>query len=140
MTNRRDFQPIECLAVIGSRSLDPKTGIRSEQAKKNKRRGMRTLDKIHAKYGIESVVSGGAPGPDSWGEIWAERNNVPCWVIRPDWNKHGNSAGFIRNADIIDASTRVLSFFDGHSRGTLHSIGLARKNKKKLKIITMEPA
>lgn len=134
------WEPIACLAIVGSRSLDPKVPVRSQQAKKNARRAFRLLDKIHRNRGIESVVSGGAGGPDTWAERWAEKNKVPCWVIKADWDKHGKSAGFIRNVDIIDACTRTLAFWDGVSRGTNHSISLARKKSKPLKIVQMPTA
>lgn len=133
-------EPIESLSVVGSRSLDPNVPVRSDQAKRNKKRAFRILDKIHARNGIESVVSGGAFGPDSWGEEWAELNDVPCWVIKPDWDRHGRAAGFIRNADIINAGCRVVAFWDGESNGTLDSINKAKKQRKPRKVIIMDKA
>ena len=48
-------------------------------------------------------------------------------VIFPaEWKKYGKRAGYIRNHDIIKNSDHVVAFWDGKSRGTLHSIELAR--------------
>ena len=55
------------------------------------------------------------------------------WVEMPaDWEKHGKSAGYIRNVEMIDVSTHLVSFWDGTSRGTKHTIEYA--NKKKLDV------
>lgn len=118
---------IECLAIVGSRSLDPRRHTKNAITVKNKKRAFKLLDKIHAKTPIKSIVSGGALGPDSWAEEWAAANKVPVWVLLPDWEKHGRGAGFIRNRDIIKACTRVVAFWDGESKGTADSIELSRK-------------
>lgn len=46
------------------------------------------------------------------------------------WDLHGKSAGFKRNVHIIDDSDEVIAFWDGKSRGTRHSINLAKTAKK----------
>lgn len=84
---------------------------------------------------IKKVVSGGARGADKLGEVWAIENNIETEIFIPDWNKYGKKAGFIRNEDIIKNSTHVIAFWDGESRGTKHSMGLATKLSRKLKVV-----
>ena len=91
-------------------------------------------DKIKQGYHIV-IVSGGARGADKLGEKWAIENNIPTQIFLPDWGKHGKSAGFVRNEDIVQNSDVVIAFWDGKSRGTNHSIGLAKKYDKELMII-----
>ena len=46
---------------------------------------------------ITSIISGGAKGADTLGENFAENNGIDCIVYKPEWDKYGKSAGFIRN-------------------------------------------
>lgn len=84
---------------------------------------------------IDEVVSGGANGADKLGEQFAEEFDLSTNIYLPDWKKHGKSAGFIRNADIIKNSDYVFAFWDGQSKGTLNSINIAKKLNKKIKTI-----
>ena len=81
------------------------------------------------------MVSGGAKGADSLGERYAKEHNIPCIIYKPDWNTYGKSAGFVRNKDIINACDIVIAFWDGKSKGTEHSIMLAKRNIKQVYII-----
>ena len=81
------------------------------------------------------MVSGGAKGADSLGKRYAKEHNIPCIIYKPDWNTHGKSAGFLRNKDIINACDIVVAFWDGKSKGTEHSIMLAKRNIKQVYII-----
>ena len=90
-----------------------------------------TLKKIE----ITTIVSGGARGADKLGEQYAKENNIPTIIFLPDWDKHGKSAGFIRNTDIINESELVIAFWDQESRGTLDSIEKAKKLNKQVIII-----
>jgi YspA, cpYpsA-related SLOG family len=80
------------------------------------------------------VVSGGARGVDSRAERRARARGLEVVIIPADWDRHGRSAGFKRNHDIIAAADRVAAFWDGTSRGTAHSIQLARKAGKRVDI------
>ena len=81
------------------------------------------------------MVSGGAKGADSLGERYAKEHNIPCIIYKPDWNTYGKSAGFVRNKDIINACDIVVAFWDGKSKGTEHSIMLAKRNIKQVYVI-----
>lgn len=73
------------------------------------------------------VVSGTARGVDIFGEIWAEENNIPIKRFRPDWNKHGKGAGFIRNAQMAEYADALVAIWDGQSKGTKNMIDSASK-------------
>ena len=84
---------------------------------------------------IDKIISGGAKGADALAEDYAENNGLECTVLKPDWNKFGKRAGFIRNQKIIDACDMVVAFWDGKSKGTKDSIGKAKLAKKPTFII-----
>lgn len=106
------------LAIIGSRSFDDYNLLKQ------------ICDKIHTKYVITEIVSGGAKGADLLGERFANEYAIKTNIFIPDWNRHGKSAGFIRNNDIVNHSDLVLAFWDGVSKGTNHSINIAKKTNK----------
>lgn len=82
-------------------------------------------------------VSGGAIGVDSWAyELYEQSDKVTDFkLFKPDWDKHGKKAGFLRNVEIIDYADEVYAFWDSTSRGTKHSIDLAFKAGKLVKIV-----
>jgi len=82
------------------------------------------------------IISGGARGVDSWGEGAARFYGLKFEGYPADWNLYGKSAGFRRNAQIVAAADVVVAFWDGDSRGTAHTVGLAKDAEKKLKIIS----
>lgn len=108
------------VAVVGSRGFCDYEKLKS------------VLDAI---TDIEMIISGGASGADSLAEKWARENNIPTCIYKPDWAKHGRSAGFIRNRQIIESSDFCVAFWDGHSKGTKNSIDWCAKLNKKLKVI-----
>jgi len=107
------------VAVIGSRSFNDYDKMKS------------ILDDME----ITTIVSGGAIGADSLGAYYAKKHNIPTLIFKPDWDKHGKAAGFIRNKLIINSSDVVVAFWDGESKGTKHSIDIANKLSKEVIII-----
>jgi predicted Rossmann fold nucleotide-binding protein DprA/Smf involved in DNA uptake len=81
------------------------------------------------------LVSGGAIGADRLGRRFAQEHHLSLQEFLPDWKQFGKSAGFRRNHDIISAATEVIAFWDGKSKGTKHSIDLARKQGKACRVI-----
>jgi len=61
------------------------------------------------------VISGGAKGADTLGVRFAKIYQCPVIIFKPDWDKYGKAAGFIR---------------DGKSKGTQDTINKAKKAKK----------
>ena len=84
---------------------------------------------------IHKIISGGADGADKLGAKFANDNGVVLIEFKPDWDKYGKSAGFIRNKDIIDNCDFVLAFWDGKSKGTAHTLKLAKEQKKSTFIV-----
>jgi len=80
------------------------------------------------------VVSGGARGIDTQAEQLAIKKGLKTLIFKPDWDKYGKRAGFIRNVDIIKNADFVVAFWDGTSKGTKHSIDLAIKAGKPIDI------
>lgn len=60
------------------------------------------LATLHSQYGFTLVVTGGAIGADKDGELWAKLQGIPTLTFPPDWDRHGRSAGPIRNAAMLD--------------------------------------
>jgi len=76
------------------------------------------------------IISGGAKGADELAAKWAEAYDFESQVFPADWDKHGKSAGYIRNQQMIDQEPDiVIAFWDGKSKGTRHTIGLAHRAK-----------
>ena len=84
---------------------------------------------------ITEIVSGGAKGADSMGELIAFDYNLKFTCFKPDWETHGKAAGFIRNRLIIEHADVVLAFWDGQSKGTKNSIDLAEKLNKPICVV-----
>ena len=78
-------------------------------------------------FRVTEVVSGGARGVDRLGERLAEEMGVPCRVFPADWNRHGRSAGVIRNRTMAEYADALVAVWDGSSRGTANMISQARQ-------------
>jgi hypothetical protein len=108
------------IAVIGSRTFTDYQTLESVMLDVLKEKGANPRE--------VTIVSGGAKGADSLARDFAQKHGAQCMEFLPDWEKHGKSAGVLRNADIVKNSDFVLAFWDGQSRGTRHSLEFARKN------------
>lgn len=80
-------------------------------------------------YKPSLIVSGGARGADKLAEQYAKEHNIEMLIIKPEWDLYGNEAGFRRNIDIINHADSVIAFWDGESKGTKHSISIAKYNR-----------
>lgn len=72
------------------------------------------------------IVSGGARGVDTMAADWAVTNWTGLTEHVPDWDQYGRRAGYVRNELIIRDADFLLAFQWRGSRGTQHSIDLAR--------------
>ena len=81
---------------------------------------------------VTEIVSGGARGADSLSEILAKKLNIPLQSMPADWNKHGKSAGYVRNEEMAKYADACLVLWDGTSKGSKHMIDLAKKHNLKL--------
>ena len=91
-----------------------------------------------SEYEPECIISGGAKGADSLARQYANEHAIAIVEYKPEWDKYGRAAGFIRNTDIVNNSDMIIAFWDGKSKGTKHSIGLAHKLNKQVIIIRYE--
>ncbi len=103
-------------AIIGSRTCTSRKFV------------FPALDKILHLGDI--IVSGGAKGADFLAEEYAEQKDFTVVVYKAMWDLYGKSAGFKRNVQIIDDADEVIAFWDGKSKGTKHSLGLAKQARK----------
>jgi phosphoribosylpyrophosphate synthetase len=76
------------------------------------------------------IVSGGAAGTDTFAERFAAAYNLPIKIFAPDWKTYGRGAGVVRNKTIVQNSDMILVFWDGVSKGTENTIGLAKLQRK----------
>ena len=106
------------VAVVGGRDF------KDEQRLKN------VLDAINPTH----IVSGGARGADTLARHYAIDNRIPCKEFIPKWELFGNSAGPIRNKEIVRASDMIVAFWDGKSRGTKSTIDIAKQYRKRLAV------
>ena len=79
---------------------------------------------------ISEIVSGAAKGVDALGERFAFENAIPVKQFPADWNKHGKSAGPIRNRQMAQYADRLIAFWDGKSRGTKNMIETMKEYDK----------
>jgi len=85
---------------------------------------------------VTEVISGGARGIDQAGEEWAYWSGErPVKKFPADWDKHGKSAGYIRNKEMAEYADELLAIWDGHSKGTLNMITEMQKLDKPVHIM-----
>lgn len=116
---------MKCM-ITGSRTLLNVTDIVND-----------TLDKVHEKTPINTIISGNAHGVDRIAEAWAEKNCIAVEIYLPDWKTYGKGAGILRNNEMVLASDVVVSFWDGKSRGTKQAMEKAARDGKLLKTINV---
>lgn len=75
---------------------------------------------------ITEVVSGGARGIDTEGEIWAQETGIPIKRFPAEWNKYGKGAGFKRNVQMAEYADALVVFPGGN--GTNHMFRTATKH------------
>lgn len=86
----------------------------------------------NSRFVISEVISGGAKGGDKLGELWAEKNSIPCSVFPAQWDFYGKKAGYLRNEEMANYAEALIAIWDGKSRGTSHMIDIALAKKLKI--------
>ena len=87
---------------------------------------------------ISQVVHGGALGADRLGGRWARERGLRVAELVPDWRRHGKTAGYFRNAGMVLLADYLIAFWDGQSKGTAHSIQLAREKGIPLAVVRFD--
>lgn len=103
--------------------------------------GSRTYPDLDAVYNYVAslpddtiIISGGARGVDRTAESAAREFGLQVDIHPAQWGKYGKSAGYRRNADIVNACDELVAFWDGESKGTLHSIHTASDLGKRVTV------
>lgn len=94
------------------------------------------LDKILVNHERVKIVSGGAKGADKLGERYAREHGHALEVFPADWNKHGRSAGIIRNAEMARYASHLVAFWDKKSKGTENMIKFAQENGLFVRVVS----
>jgi hypothetical protein len=108
------------IGIVGSRDYTPLSKV---------------IDYVNTLPVSSCVVSGHAQGVDQTAEQAAQARGMRVISLPADWKKYGKSAGFKRNVDIVAHSDRIVAFWDGKSKGTVHTIRLAQHAGKPCEII-----
>lgn len=95
---------------------------------------IKCLDDIRKQHYVEKIIHGGAKGVDSSVNFYCVLNGIECEAYKPDWFKHGKSAGPIRNKEMVDKCDKGIAIWDGESKGTKNCIKNLIEQKKLLKI------
>lgn len=124
------------LLIVGSRSFSDYELL--------KKKVDYLLSNIEKKHMDIIIVSGGANGTDKLAERYAREKFYRFLEFPADWSK-GKSAGYERNekmhkfiktaAEQHDGKRGVIAFWDGESKGTAQSFGLAEKYGNSIKVI-----
>ena len=86
----------------------------------------------------EEIVSGGAIGVDFCAAEYAKENGIKLTVFLPQYERYGRAAPIVRNIEIVDYADKIITFWNGSSKGTLSVIKYAKKTGKPCEIILCE--
>lgn len=116
--------------IAGSRYYDDYTTLKME------------CDKILSRKFADSeceviIVSGGARGADALGERYASERGLKTEVHPADWNRYGDSAGPIRNAEMAEVADALIAFpkSGAANRGTMNMVNTAREKGLQVRVI-----
>lgn len=84
-----------------------------------------------------TILSGAARGADIMAEKWARDRQVHVKRFEANWKEEGLSAGPKRNQLMIEEADKLISFWDGKSKGTKDTIDRARAKGIPVTIITI---
>ena len=77
------------------------------------------------------IIHGGATGADALAGRYATEYKHDVQVFPADWRKHGNAAGPIRNAEMLQQKPDVcVMFMHADSKGTKNMLKLCKAHKK----------
>ena len=84
---------------------------------------------------IDTIISGGANGIDTLAEQYADQMRLSKYIIRPHYSLYGRAAPLKRNEEMVDMADKILIIWDGHSKGTQHTISYAKKKNKPFTLV-----
>ena len=83
------------------------------------------------------IITGGARGADYMASVAALAAKRDLIVIHAKWDKHGRSAGPIRNREMLDLKPKLVIAFHAHldaSKGTKDCVTEAKKRGIKVEV------
>lgn len=92
----------------------------------------RALDGCPWSHEITEVVSGGALGVDTLGEMYARAKGLPIKRFPAAWRgadgTYNIRAGYVRNQQMVEYADALLAVWDGLSKGTGDVLERAEKS------------
>ncbi|MEM8893099.1 MAG: SLOG family protein [Bacteroidota bacterium] len=88
------------LSVIGAKDFDDYKMLADELNKES----------------IDVLVTGGKQGADLLAHEYCLDHEIPMQVILPEYDRHGKSANYKRNLQIIEQSNRIIVFWDYYKK------------------------
>lgn len=92
-----------------------------------------------AREGFTRVIHGGARGADEMAGQSAQLLGFAVTEFKAEWGKYGKAAGILRNERMLEEGPDlVVAFHENlqHSRGTGHTVRLARELGIPVRVIT----
>jgi predicted Rossmann fold nucleotide-binding protein DprA/Smf involved in DNA uptake len=84
---------------------------------------------------VTEIVSGGAKGIDSDAADYALNHGIRLTVFLPEYARYKRGAPLKRNMRIAEYADECIAFWDGKSKGTMHTVGLFQKLGKNVTVI-----
>jgi len=89
-------------------------------------------------FEIKQIISGGDKGANRLAKRYAEENTLDYKEFPAEWDRYGKSAGYRRNVQIVESADEVVAFWNKTSRGTGHSIQIAKELGKPMHLFTFD--
>ena len=86
---------------------------------------------------VDTVITGGANGIDRLAEEYADLHRLSKVILRPRYDRYGKAAPLKRNQEMVLLADAVLIVWDGHSKGTAHTLRFAEKHGKPLTLLRL---
>jgi len=111
------------LAISGSRYATPQYDTEAS-IEVGRNFVARIVDDFYrrTRWNVEKMVFGDAKGVDWGAKWWCRQNDFPYEEFEADWNRHGKSAGILRNKEIANVADGLLAIRFDESSGTTHMI------------------
>jgi hypothetical protein len=92
----------------------------------DKKKAYAVLDNALIVFGELTIIHGAASGADGLAAMWANDRNQKQIAFPAKWKEHGNSAGMIRNREMLKFGFDFLVAFPG-GKGTADMVMITEK-------------
>ena len=83
---------------------------------------------------VTELVSGGAVGVDAVAASYARANGIKLVEFLPDYELFGKRAPIVRDKQIAEYADIGFAFWDGSSKGTVHTVNFFKDLRKPVRI------